>query len=191
MTKLYFNDDSYYLEPLSSLNMSPAYPGWLNDRNINQFLECRFAEHSRKSCEAYIDECAEKGERLFGIFDSNCDAHIGNIKLCGINHIHNRAQVSLFLGDRSYWNRGIASGALNAIVNFSFNELKLMKLEAGCHELNIPSLRLFRSLNFDISGFFPAHSITDDGGYVGCFWFSRVNDGALPEAQKSRFLDDE
>ena len=42
------------------------------------------------------------------------DKHIGNIKLGPINWIHRYGDISLLIGDKDYWGKGIATEAIRA-----------------------------------------------------------------------------
>lgn len=176
MGKIYFAENRFYLDMLTALNMSPLYPSWLNDVEVNKFLECRFVTHDTKSCVEYIQSCHAKGDKLFGIFDAKKNEHIGNIKICAFNAKHRRAQISLLIGEKKYWGKKIAREAMKKVLKYSFGDLNLVKLEAGCYEHNIASLRLFRSLGFEINGFLPSHFIDLEGNCLGCFWMSKVSE---------------
>lgn len=141
------------IKPLTEENATLDYVEWLNNTEINQYLESRFIEHSKKTIAKYITELNEsKQDYLFGIFDKELGKHIGNIKIGPVNPIYRRAEVGLLIGDKNYWGKGIASKAIGLICDYSKNELDLHKLEAGCYADNIGSLKAFLKSGFVIEG---------------------------------------
>lgn len=68
---------------------------------------------------------------LFKIICNNSNCHIGNIKIGPINPHHNYADISYFIGEKSLWGKGIATEAIQLILKYAFEELKLHKVTAG------------------------------------------------------------
>ena len=101
MTKL-INGKEIYLKRLTPKDVSVQYVSWLNDTNINRFLECRFAEHTYESVKKYIHDIGKEdsNELIFGIYTSKDSKHIGNIKLGPINKHHLHAAIGLVIGDK-------------------------------------------------------------------------------------------
>ena len=135
-------------------DISERYVRWLNDPSINQFLETRHEEQSSESCHYFVDRCIESPtEHLFGIFNGIDDRHIGNAKLGFINQRYLKGEISLFIGDQKFWGKGIGREVVHALTAFGFAQLGLMKIEAGCYEENIASLRTFLRIGYAIEGF--------------------------------------
>lgn len=125
-------------------DVSQAYVEWLNDPEINQFLET--SEQTLESVRSFVDaQYKSKESYLFGIFDK--ETHIGNIKIGPINK-HNTASIGLLIGDKSYWGKGIASEAIGLCARFAFTELNLDKVHAGCYENNMGSYKAFTKNGF-------------------------------------------
>lgn len=47
-----------------------------------------------------------------------------------------------------YWNRGIMTEALGAVINFTFNKLEINRIEASVSNENNPSIRVLEKLGF-------------------------------------------
>ena len=80
------------------------------------------------------------------------DMHIGNIKLGPINWVHRFADISLLIGDKNYWGKGIATEAIRLISNFAFKVINLRKVKAGCYASNIGSAKAFEKAGFKREG---------------------------------------
>lgn len=153
-----------YLRKLTRADVSQEYVNWLNDPEINQYLETRFHEQTLEAVEQFVkDKEGSTSEHLFGIFLNDDDKHIGNIKLGPINEYHSFAPISLFIGDKTSWGNGYATEAIRLIVNYGFGQLGLEKLEAGCYESNIGSRRAFEKCGFLVEGVLRGQRTVPDG----------------------------
>lgn len=153
-----------YLERLTPAHLSDKYVDWLNDPEVNQYLETRFV---KQTPEMVLDFLKSKEnsetEYLFGIFLKDSADHIGNIKVGPINTYHGYAPVSLFIGDKSTWGKGYATDAIELITNYSFEHLGLHKLEAGCYEENIGSKKAFEKVGYVVEGIIKGRRKGKDG----------------------------
>ena len=52
----------------------------------------------------------------------------------------------------SYWNKGYMTEALQAVIDFGFNELDINRIEAEVMQGNVPSEKLLEKLNFKREG---------------------------------------
>lgn len=151
--QIQLSGDRIYLRRLTPEDVTQRYIDWLNDPAINRYLETRFCEQDRKKVLSFVKEkTTSRFEYLFGIFLHNENRHIGNIKIGPVNQYHRFAPISLFIGDKESWGKGFATEAIDLVVRFSFEELKLKKLEAGCYKENIGSRRAFEKCGFSVEG---------------------------------------
>lgn len=159
------------LRTLGESDVSEKYVGWLNDPEVNRYLETRHSVHTSDSCHEFVRRCnSDESERLLGIFMKESGVHVGNAKLGFINSIHSRGQISLFIGEKTLWGRGLAKEVVVAITKYGFEEAGLEKIQAGCYEGNLSSLRVFLSVGYVVEGFFRSHAVSESGQRSGCFW---------------------
>ena len=145
--------DGLILKELTSKDVTQQYVEWLNDSEINKYLESRFQYQNQLTVKEFVTACKEsKVNFLFGIFIKNGMKHIGNIKLGPINTHHEYAEIGLMIGDKDFWGRGIASQVISMVTQFGFYELKLKKLGSGCYESNIGSKKAFEKSGYQIEG---------------------------------------
>ncbi|MBE9523991.1 MAG: GNAT family N-acetyltransferase [Chloroflexi bacterium] len=155
-------------------DVSERYLGWLNDPAVNQFLETRFTNQTRESCEKFVSDMEkDPNSHLFGIFDKVTLEHIGNIKLGFIKTHHQSGQLSLFIGEKSCWGKGYATESIRCITKWGFDVLKLERIEAGCYDTNMASLRIFLKVGFSVEGYL-RNSVVSDGQRIGCFWMGII-----------------
>jgi len=167
--------ENLFLKELGVSDVSDGYVSWLNDPEINKYLESRLIEHTLESTMNFVKETAEKNSSiLFGIFKQENMKHIGNIKLGSIDSYHKRAVAGLFIGDKKEWGKGFATEVIRSITKFGFDELGIVKISAACYESNIGSKRAFEKAGYKIEGYFPEH-VETASGREGCFQFGIVS----------------
>jgi [ribosomal protein S5]-alanine N-acetyltransferase len=153
-TQLRLTGPQIYLREVRVEDVNQNYYSWLADPQINQYLETRFAPQSLDSIREFVSSKAGKAdEPFYAICAKDTKQHIGNIKLGPINWHHRRADISLLIGDKQYWGKGIATEAIGLIVNFAFHELDLNKLQAGAYHKNQGSIKAFIKNGFIQEGY--------------------------------------
>ncbi len=137
------------LRKLSPDDVSEEYVAWLNDPDINQYLESRFARHSSDTVRGFVQAMAASDvDLLFGIFLAEDDRHIGNIRLGPIDPPHRRAAIGLLIGDTGCWGKGYASEAIDAVAGYALGTLDLHKVFAGYYAANAGSGKAFVKAGF-------------------------------------------
>lgn len=145
------NGKTIYLKPLSEKNASQEYCNWLNDPEVNKYLETR--KSTIKDLEEYIKKQINNPDSIFlGIFDKNNDNHIGNIKLTLINRKKNKADFGILIGNKEYWGRGIGVEATKLATNFALYSLGVSEIELGVIRENKRAIKTFTKSGFKITG---------------------------------------
>jgi len=152
-----------YLHSINEADANEEYVNWLNNREINQYLETRFSLQCLESVLAFIQKSiATPNEYLFTIRLIGSNKHIGNIKIGSIKAQHSIGDVSLFIGDKSSWGKGIASQAIQLISKFSFEHLNLRKLCAGAYKPNIGSTKAFLKAGYSEDAILTSHYLLNN-----------------------------
>ena len=151
-----------YLREIRLSDVGPGYVAWLNDPEVNQYLETRFEVQTTETIEKFVGRVLASGdEHLFAICLTVGDRHIGNIKLGPINFRHRTADLSLFIGEKSEWSKGYAREAILLLTSHAFREKNLNKVRAGCYSANIGSARAFEACGFVREGLLRAQALVD------------------------------
>lgn len=141
--------DRIYLRELTLADATPTYCNWLNDPEVNKYLETRQA--TIDDLQAYIQkQIADPHSFFVGIFDKNNDTHIGNIKLEPIDWSKKRAIFGILIGDKNYWGKGIGTEATKLIVDYAFYTLNLNEIELGVIVDNKKAARVYEKVGFKI-----------------------------------------
>lgn len=133
-----------HLRSVRPSDATERYVGWLNDPEINRYLEVRFSKQTLEGVKAYVAEMAESRDyAFFAIVLNDGDRHIGNIKIGPINRAHGFADVGIVIGEKDCWGKGYASEAIGLATRYAFETLGLRRLEAGAYAPNAGSAKAF------------------------------------------------
>ncbi len=155
-----------YLRPVTLEDVTDRYRSWLNDPEVNRFLETRFYPQELEDIRRFVSTLGGKSdEPFFAICLNESGRHIGNIKLGPINPHHRSADVSLLIGEKDCWGRGYATEAIALISNHAIEDLHLNKLKAGCYALNEGSARAFEKCGWQREGLLRSQVF-----YAGAKW---------------------
>lgn len=155
-----------FLRPVRVSDARREYVRWLNDKEVNQFLESRFFRHTFLNLRAYIKKTLKDKDTVFLVIVRSADnKHIGNIKLGPINWHHKFGEVGIMIGDKASWGKGYATEAITLVEQYATKVLRLHKLTAGVYEENIGSYRAFTKCGFLEEGRLAKHYCSN-GKYI-------------------------
>ena len=127
------------------------YVSWLNDPEVNQYLECRFITHTLESTRNFVRGLLGSPDNLFlGIRSNLLGRHVGNIKIGSIDENHGTGEIGIMIGDKKAWGKGIASSAITLMLEIARDRLLLRRVWTGCYISNIGSQRLFEKNGFKV-----------------------------------------
>lgn len=147
---------------------------WLEDEEVVRYAG--FAKTMPQTIDhikSYLEKLLNNPNvRLFGIYYSN--EYIGNIRL-DIEWIWKVGTISILIGRKDLWGKGIGTDAIELISNFAFRDLGLIKLEAGVLDGNDGSIKAFQKAGFEVEGIKKANRFCN-GVYVDITLLGRVNE---------------
>ena len=131
-------------------DITKKYQKWMNDKKVHPFSVQRFKKHTIKDIKKYVQNINKsKKFFLYGIFLKQKKAldHIGNIKLGPIHAYYKTSDISYFIGERKFWNKGFTTRAIKEIIKIA-RKKKLKKLKAGMVEINRGSINVVKKNGF-------------------------------------------
>ncbi len=145
--------EAIVLRQIEVSDCNEKYVEWLNDPLVNRYLETKWSEQSIETIRSFVQSQRDNDNSvLFAIISKNDDIHIGNIKIGPIHPHYRHADISYFIGNKDFWNRGIATEAIKLICRFGFEILKLHKIEAGAYSCAVGSWKALEKCNFRREG---------------------------------------
>jgi ribosomal-protein-alanine N-acetyltransferase len=108
---------------------------------------------TENACEAqmsWYQLIAEQGTGCWLAIES-ADTKLGALGLNNICNEHKNAELGYWLLPQ-YWGKGIMQEALQGLLSYAFNELKLHRISAEVEMENIKSQRLLQAFDFTLEG---------------------------------------
>ncbi|MCD1116025.1 GNAT family N-acetyltransferase [Chryseobacterium turcicum] len=97
----------------------------------------------------------------FQIVEKQSSVIIGNCGFHTWNPQHHRAEIGYALNIDEFKNKGFMKEALEKIIEFGFEEMKLNRIEALIDENNIPSKKLLKHFGFNWEGVMRGHYLVN------------------------------
>lgn len=136
-----------YLRSLSIEDATEEYCSWINNPDINFFLETK--KTSIEDLKEYIKAKNNNPNCIFlGIFLNNNDQHIGNLKLEPINFNEKNAIIGLLIGDKNSWGKRYGTEAYKILLKYVFENLELEEILSGAYEDNKAALKVAYKIGF-------------------------------------------
>lgn len=145
-----------YYYPMDLRFANEVYLSWLNDPEVNRYLEVP-KENDSESLIAYVKSTMDAKTYFWAIVKKEDNKHIGNIKIDPINTKHGYGEYGILMGDKSEWGKGYAKEASQTIVDFCFSSLSLRKVNLGVIANNIAALKLYQSMGCVTEGVYKHH----------------------------------
>ncbi|HXG87654.1 MAG TPA: GNAT family protein [Vicinamibacterales bacterium] len=140
----FIEGERIYLREVQLSDVTDRYYQWINDAEVNQYLETRFRPTTMESLREFVAaKLVDRDNVFLALIVKDGDRHIGNIKLGPINWVHRFADVALMLGDKEHWGKGYGSEAIALVTDYGLNRLNLHKLTASCYASNQGSAKAF------------------------------------------------
>ena len=149
------------LVPFSPQHITSRYVGWLNDPEVVRFSELRHRRHTRQSCRCYLRSMRDGGHCFWAILASGPPCrHVGNIAayVDGPNRL---AEVSILIGERAVWGRGLGSVAWSLVVDWLLGGGGMRKVVAGTMTANKAMLRVMERSGMAIEARHSRHFLLD------------------------------
>lgn len=138
-----------YLSPID-LDDAEQYAVWLNDQEVVEYTACSSSVISLSAEKEILAKLAK--EHTYGIADLKTDKLLGNIGLMDINFLHRTAEVGLFIGEKSKWDKGYGSEALSLIVDYGFKVLNLHNIMLRVYSPNERAIKCYEKTGFKKAG---------------------------------------
>jgi [ribosomal protein S5]-alanine N-acetyltransferase len=134
-------------KPLSLDHLSYDYVDWLNDKDVNRYLESG-NDYTLNKLRNFLIEVEKKMILFWAIHIKSDDTHIGNIKIDPIDNKHGSGEYGILLGKKSEWGKGYAKEASITIIKYCFEQVGLKKITLGVIEDNIAAVGLYKKIGF-------------------------------------------
>jgi RimJ/RimL family protein N-acetyltransferase len=142
-----------YLRPAERSDLA-TFVRWLTDAEVSRHLSFR-SPLSEAMEEKWFEGMVErqgKSDYHFVICLIDGDRPIGTAGLHGLDLENGNAEFGISIGEKTEWNRGYGTDALNAICDFGFGALRLERIELNVFEDNARAIRSYEKAGFRHEG---------------------------------------
>ncbi|MGE5415467.1 MAG: GNAT family N-acetyltransferase [Acidobacteriota bacterium] len=137
---------------LVDIEDAPQYSAWLSDLEVSMYLTVASQQLSLERESEILTAMCQDGEHVFGIVDQANEQLIGNCGLINIDHVHRRADLGVFIGEKSYWGMGYGREAVKLLLDYGFNILNLHSIELKAVVYNERAISCYKKCGFKESG---------------------------------------
>ncbi len=140
-----------YLAPMG-VEDAPTYVGWLNDPEISVYLNAFSVTIGLEREKEYLAQAVREQRPEFGIRLQQDDRLIGNCGLLNVDHINQKAEMGIFVGERELLNQGYGREAVMLLLDYGFNVLNLNNIYLRPYSFNTRAIRCYEACGFKQAG---------------------------------------
>ncbi|MAN50170.1 MAG: hypothetical protein CMD04_05055 [Flavobacteriales bacterium] len=135
-------------------SLKKEYLSWLNDKEVTKLIASQ--ELQKEKDLSFIDKSfarfTSENCKGFFIFYKPDQTFIGTAKLDKISQYNFSAEDGILIGNKKYWGMGLSKKVYKLLLLHAFNDLNLRKIIGGCNENNLPMVKTFQSLGYQLEG---------------------------------------
>lgn len=143
------------------------YNNWANSSKVTEFLSWTphtSVDETHRILQSWLDMYDNADKYNWGIVFKEIGQVVGNIAVFDVNSRHDRCEVGYCIGDK-YWNIGIMTEALTAVIEFLFKEVNVHRITARHDINNIGSGKVMEKVGMQLEGIQREAHCNTDGTY--------------------------
>jgi RimJ/RimL family protein N-acetyltransferase len=129
----------------------PKFVEWFNDPEVRRYLSS-FLPVSQASEEQWFEDMLKRPREeqplAIEIRDGDGWRIIGNCGFMDINWTVRSAEVGLFIGDKTCWNKGYGTEVMRLLLQHGFDTLNLNRIFLHVDEDNLGGIRAYEKAGF-------------------------------------------
>jgi len=126
-----------------------VYLGWLRDVESNSFIQSARVDYGIEELIEFIRTVnSDVNAILFGLFLKSNFQFIGTLKIQPIDFTLGTAWLGIMIGNPEFRGRGYGREAMQGVLKFLFNSLKLKEVFLGVDLKNFDAIALYEALGF-------------------------------------------
>lgn len=147
----FLSGERVYLRPLERADL-PLLQRWVNDPEIRALIG-EVKPTSLAGMEAFFDKVQADADRVwFVVVLKEGDRVIGEAGLLRMFSAWRTTDLSIILGDRTCWDQGYGSEAIELLLDYAFGQLSFHRVAIGVVASNERALRFYERAGFRREG---------------------------------------
>jgi hypothetical protein len=147
---IYLEGRNLTLESISPLQITEKYLGWLQDKEVNRFLDVAKDNVNFQKVISYINTLrARENCDLLAITSNHDKSHIGNVSITELSKITGYATYGIMIGEKGHPLSNIAgSEATLLVIDHLFSHDFVSQIREGAHIENKRASSLLTKIGF-------------------------------------------
>lgn len=127
---------------------------WIFDKEVIQYSMTKFHRIQNLQQVSVWFESTLGDSKSFqvGLVDRKSNQLIGYAGIAGLNEVDGNGEYFIFIGNKSFWNKGLASIITPKIVEYGFNHLNLHRIFLTASSKNAHALKAYAKAGFKPEG---------------------------------------
>jgi RimJ/RimL family protein N-acetyltransferase len=156
----------FTLVPFEEAHITPRYLGWLNDPEVNRYLEVRFVEQTRDTALEFVRSFRNADKFMWGIYPTGSKEPVGTATLYDLKRKHGSCELGLLIGEKSHWGRRTAVEVIGMLARHAFGPLGLRRMTGGTYAEHHGMNFIYSLLGFRREGTLKSAHLLKPGTYV-------------------------
>lgn len=135
-----------YLSPVSE-DYTDLVVKWSNDLEVSLHTGDVGDLITKEKQKLYLKNMIDRGH-AFMIVDNQTNQGIGIARLMGVDMIHNKSYLGIFIGEKDHWSKGIGTEATELILDFGFNIINLKNIMLEVFSFNERAINAYKRCGF-------------------------------------------
>jgi len=146
--------DNLILRKFKLADLNSTYENWYSDYKVIKPVNLELNETIEDTREMILDLIlgyTDNKNYDFAIVEKKSEEVIGSVQLVNIHENLEKCEIGFVLGSK-FWNKGYMTEAINKVLEFCFNDVKFVRVEAFCALNNFQSERVLEKVGMQFEG---------------------------------------
>ena len=121
---------------------------WFADAELAMNLTMFDRQMTKEREEAILSDMVKNNSQIFSIVINNEEQLIGSCSLFDLDHSDRKAELGIMIGDKSCWNQGYGTEAIELLLDYGFNILNLNNIYLKVFEYNERAYKCYNKVGF-------------------------------------------
>jgi RimJ/RimL family protein N-acetyltransferase len=141
------------LKPLHE-NHAHYFYNWIQDEEVIRYSLSIFQKLKTKEQVRtwLLDTIKDTSTFKKGVFLKGTDQLIGYAGICDLSSTNKSGEYFIFIGDKSYWGKGVGTEVTTKVLQLGFNDLDLNRIMLTVSEPNIGGVKAYQRAGFKLEG---------------------------------------
>lgn len=154
LVKKYLSENFYQNMPCLFRSLKPSdvtyFKKWILDKEVIRYSMTKFHKISNEAqiIEWFQETLFDSKTFQLGMIDPVSKELIGYAGIASLNEVDGNGEYFIFIGDKSYWGKGIASSVTKEIVRIGFQNLNLHRIFLTASSNNSGAIRAYEKAGF-------------------------------------------